>query len=392
MVFKDIVLGYKDEFTHLITENDVQRFSELTGDNNKLHIDKEFAAKTTFKKPVAHGMLSASFISTMIGTRIPGEGALWLKQDLEFLLPVRVGDTITVQAEVIAKSERDNTIKLSTNIFNQKKQKVISGTALVKVPEEIQKPLASETPDLKSAIIIGASGEIGRAIAETLDKEGYKLALHFFSNKSELEELMLRIDKKGEKHKLYSADISDSTQVTKMINRAISDMNSATALINCATLPLDRLSFESATWEDVDKQINNQVRGAFNLIKAVLPEMKKNKYGKIIHISTLAVDQPVPGMFTYITSKSGLNGMLKSLAIELAGQGIRVNMVSPGFIDTQLNLDVSEKNKMLIAAKTPLKRLGTPQDVANAVKFLISSESDFITGETIRVNGGQIMI
>lgn len=392
MLFKDIKIGYRDEFTHLITERDVQRFTELTGDDNRLHIDAEYAAKTSFKKPVAHGMLSASFISTMIGTRIPGEGALWLKQDLEFLLPVRIGDTITVQAEVITKSERDNTIKLSTHIFNQKKQKVISGTALVKVPEEIQKPEISESTPPKTAIIIGASGEIGRAITELLDAEGYRLALHYFSNRAALDELILKIDKSGKKHKIYNADISDNIQVTNMVNRVISDMNSITALINCATLPLDRLSFESASWEDVEYQISNQIKGAFNLIKSVLPEMKKNRYGKIIHISTLAADQPVPGMFTYITSKSGLNGMLKSLAVELAGHGIRVNMVSPGFIDTQLNLDVSEKNKMLIAAKTPLKRLGTAQDVAFAVKFLISPGSDFITGETIRVNGGQIMI
>ena len=101
--FESINIGDKAELTHKITKSDVEKFVDLTGDDNKIHVDKEYASKTTFKKPVAHGMLGASFISTIIGTKLPGDGALWFAQNIEFLQPVRIGDEITVKAEVIKK-------------------------------------------------------------------------------------------------------------------------------------------------------------------------------------------------------------------------------------------------------------------------------------------------
>jgi 3-oxoacyl-[acyl-carrier protein] reductase len=117
--FDEIHIGDTAEIIHTITEKDIERFVELTGDDNKIHIDKAYAGKTSFKKPVAHGMLSAAFISTIIGTKIPGDGALWYTQSLEFLLPVRVNDIITVCAEVTGKIDRTKTIELRTDIYNQ---------------------------------------------------------------------------------------------------------------------------------------------------------------------------------------------------------------------------------------------------------------------------------
>ena len=120
--FESINIGDKAELVPKITLPDVEKFVDLTGDDNKLHVDKEYASKTTFKKPVAHGMLGASFISTIIGTKLPGDGALWFAQNIEFLLPVRIGDEITIKAEVIEKIERTQTIEMSTDIFNQYNQ------------------------------------------------------------------------------------------------------------------------------------------------------------------------------------------------------------------------------------------------------------------------------
>mgnify|MGYP001411805779 FL=1 len=111
MRFEDISIGLTKSLTHTITQTDLERFVELTGDDNKLHVDKDFAANTSFRKPVVHGMLGASFISTIIGTKLPGDGALWFAQTLEFLLPVRVGDTLTVAAQVVKKNERDRTLE-----------------------------------------------------------------------------------------------------------------------------------------------------------------------------------------------------------------------------------------------------------------------------------------
>jgi 3-oxoacyl-[acyl-carrier protein] reductase len=123
--YDNIQIGDTAEIRHTITKADIDKFVALTGDDNRLHIDADYAAQTTFKKPVAHGMLSASFISTIIGTKIPGDGALWYNQTLEFLLPVRVGDEITVVAKVLKKVDATQSIELSTDVFNQNRQKVV---------------------------------------------------------------------------------------------------------------------------------------------------------------------------------------------------------------------------------------------------------------------------
>ena len=130
-----IQIGDTAEIKHTITQEDINKFVDLTGDDNKLHVDEVYASKTSFKKPVAHGILGASFISTIIGTKLPGDGALWYAQNLEFLQPVRIGDELKIIAKVIKKIERTKTIELQTDIFNQHKQKVTTGFAKVKIVE-----------------------------------------------------------------------------------------------------------------------------------------------------------------------------------------------------------------------------------------------------------------
>ena len=135
--YDSIKVGDNAEIKHKITKQDIDKFVDLTGDDNKLHIDEDYAKKTSFKKPVVHGMLGASFISTIIGTKLPGDGALWFSQTLNFLLPVRVGDEIVIKAEVIKKNDRDKSIELSTEIFNQNFQKVTFGISKVKIIDQI---------------------------------------------------------------------------------------------------------------------------------------------------------------------------------------------------------------------------------------------------------------
>jgi len=127
-------------------------------------------------------------------------------------------------------------------------------------------------------------------------------------------------------------------------------------------------------------------------VKSVLPLMLDNKYGKIVFLTSQYTEQAPAELLHYITAKSALNGFAKGLAVELASRGIRVNLVSAGMTNTKLIADVPEKIKLLTAAKAPLRRLAEPQDIAGAISYLLSEESDFLTGETIRVNGGQVMI
>lgn len=392
--FESINVGDKAELTHKITRSDVEKFVDLTGDDNKLHVDKEYASKTIFKKPVAHGMLGASFISTIIGTKLPGDGALWFAQNIEFLLPVRIGDEITIKAEVIEKIERTQTIKLSTEIFNQYNQKVTTGTAKVKIIEQIQSPHKKESyvDKRKVVLIIGGTGGIGRAACLQLAKDGFDVAIHYHRNKELAEKIKDQIIALGLKAIIVNADITDFAQVKEMITTIIRKLNTITVVTNCSTLSVPSIKFKDLTWNIIQEHFDLNIKGAFNILKCVVPIMEENKYGKLINITTQAIEKPTSEWLHYITAKSALNGFTKALAVELAPKGIRINLVSPGMTDTELIANVPEKVRLLTAIQTPLRRIATPEDIAGAISFLASDKSDFLTGETIRVNGGQIMI
>lgn len=395
MKYSDIEIGTKAEIFHTVSKFDLDRFVELTGDDNKLHTDNEYAANTNFKKPVVHGMLGASFISTVIGTKLPGDGALWFSQSLEFMMPVRLNDTLKIVAEVIKKDDRNCIVELQTDVYNQYKQKVIQGIAKVKVIEQefnIKEPndLANVRP--KVALVIGGSGGIGSAVSRLLATEGFEVIVHYFNNKSNADKIVNEIITLGFKAISYQCDISDLDMVKEMIKQIIRKQGNITTLINCSTTKISPIKFSNLNWDDFLVHFNNQIKGNFNLIQSVIPIMEQNKYGKIINIDTQYVDAPESNLLPYISAKSALRGFTRSLAFDLAPKGIRVNSVSPGMTETEQISDVPERIRLVTAAKTPLRRLATPEDVANVISFLASDKSDYLCGETIRVNGGQLMI
>jgi len=390
--YGSISVGDKAEIVHTITQSDINQFVELTGDDNKLHIDREYASRTSFKKPVAHGMLGASFISTVIGTKLPGDGALWYAQNLEFLLPVRVGDKITVKVEVIKKVDRGQIIELSTKIFNQNKQKVTDGSAKVKIIQQEQLIPENEKKTKLVALVIGGTGGIGKATCLQLAKDGYDVAVHYYKNKELADQISNQILDIGKKAITVYADINDFNLVKEIVESTIRKLGTITTVVNCATLSVSNVKFSDLEWKDIQNHFALNVRGSFNVLKCVVPFMEENKYGKIINLSTLAVEKPNAEWLHYITAKSALTGFTKALAIELAPKGIRINLVSPGMTDTELVADIPVKARLLNAAQTPLRRIATPTDVAGAISFLASDKSDYLTGESIRVNGGQAMI
>lgn len=391
--FDDINIGDRKEIKHLITRDDVEKFVQLTGDDNKLHIDEAYASTTSFKRPVVHGMLSASFISTIIGTKIPGDGALWYKQSLEFFLPVREGDEISIVAEVIGKMEHLNSIELSTDIYNQNRQKVIGGTAQVKIIEEIDKIEQSfEIKPAKTALVLGATGGIGKATSVKLASNGYDLILQYNNNENKAVDLKNELEKYGVKVYILKADLLNDADYNEVFEFVQRRFNRLSVFVNAATVPLSNVKFDQLEWRDFENQINSNLKSNFLLIQKIYPLMSAQSYGKIVLIATQAIEQPNTEWLHYISAKSALHGFMKATALEVSRYGIRINMVSPGMTDTELVANIPNKIRLLNAAKTPLKRIATPEDIANAIYFLASEESDFLTGETIRVNGGQVMI
>ncbi len=391
MKFEEIEVGLSAELTHTITDVDIKKFVDLTGDDNRIHVDKAYAEKTSFKQPVAHGMLGASFISTIIGTKIPGDGALWYSQSLEFLLPVRVGDKLTVRAEVLGKNKREQSIELKTEIENQNRQKVTTGIAKVKIVPQVERNEESSEnqSNEKTALIFGASGGIGLATSQLLLDDDYRVFAHYNSNKNKLEELKAA-NQKAKLH-LVQADLQDE----KSLKEVMSSINRYTEALDCivyaSSFSVPNIDLDKVTWKDVQKQLEMHVRYPFEIIQNFSDKFSKQG-GSVVLVTSQTVEQPFAKLCHYTVAKAAQQGLVKALAVDLSAKKIRVNAVSPSITDTNLNADLPEKIKLVTAAKTPLKRLSQPNDVAQAICFLANSEkSGFITGETIRVNGGQVM-
>lgn len=392
--YEQIQVGDSASLTKVISEADIRKFVELTGDDNPLHVDRAYAETTPFKDIVVHGMLGASFISTIIGTKLPGEGALWMSQTFDFLLPVRLGDELTVSCTVLAKHDRERILELGATITNQRKAVVLSGKGKVKLLEP-RPTQANVEPGsrVKAAIVTGGAGGIGKAICARLAKDGYSVVVNYLGSESRATALVEQIVAAGGKAIAVQADCSTSDGARKLVESCARAFGGVSLIVNNASPKINPSSLENMEWKDVELHLDVQCRSAFALAKECAPLMKAQKHGKIISLSSQAIDgSPTPHWTAYSVGKAALVALSRSLAEELGPFGIQVNCVSPGMTDTLLVADIPEKARMILARQTPLRRLATPEDVAGCVAFLASESADYVTGETLRVNGGQVML
>ncbi len=394
--YDDVREGDTASLVKHITEDDIRKFVELTGDDNPLHVDAEYANHTSFKEIVVHGMLGASFISTVIGTKLPGPGALWISQSLEFSLPVRLGDALTVTCTVIGKHPRERLLEMEMRITNQHGQSVLQGQGKVKLlesrpSEEKQAPGMA----LKVAIITGGAGGIGRAICETLAGEGYSIVVNYLNSRNRAEALVQELntlEPNKTRAVAVQADVSSAEGCAQLVEVAQRHFGGVSALVNAASPRIVTKSLAELRWSDVQQHLDIQVKSAFLGIQAVAPVMAASGRGRIVSITSESIDAaPVIGWTAYATAKGALATMSRYFAAELGNLGITVNCVSPGMTDTRFISGISEKQQLIAARQKPMRRLGTPADTAAAVAFLLSDEAGYITGQTLKVNGGGAM-
>ena len=392
--FDRILIGDTAEICHIITASDVDDFVQLTGDDNPLHTDEKFAKTTDYKKRVVHGMLTASFISTIIGTKLPGKGALWYQQQLTFLNPVRIGEEIKVIGKVIGKSESQRTITVETIITNSQGKTVVEGEAKVKVAVIKENKIVEKQEVKKGAVIItGASRGIGAAMAVQLATEGYPVVINYNKDRDSANEIRHEILENNGEAIVVKADVTDPQEVDQMVRRAHSEFGFLQGAISSAAPNINHKSFLESDWEQYQSHIDVQIKGYYYLVKSILPILLEQKSGSVISIGSLIIDDIPPlKMGHYCTSKSGLWALTKSLAAEFGPKNIRFNMVSPSMTETDLITDVPEKTKMITKMQTPLRKIALPEDIAGVAAFLFSEKANFITGQNIRVNGGNSML
>lgn len=244
--------------------------------------------------------------------------------------------------------------------------------------------------DGKVALVTGASRGIGRAIALRLASEGAKVAINFAGNQKAAEDVKSEIEANGGEAILVQANVADPAAVEAMFAKVVEAFGTVDILVNNAGITRDGLLLRMKD-EDFEAVIDTNLKGVFYCTKAAAKLMMKKRSGRIVNMSSVVGLIGNAGQTNYAASKAGVLGFSKSAAKELAARGITVNMVAPGFIDTDMTAVLADKVKEAMVKEIPLRRMGRPEDVANAVLFLVSDCSSYITGQVINVDGGMVM-
>ncbi|QKG85987.1 3-oxoacyl-[acyl-carrier-protein] reductase [Kroppenstedtia pulmonis] len=240
------------------------------------------------------------------------------------------------------------------------------------------------------AMVTGGSRGIGQGISVSLAKAGADVAVLFAGNQKAAEETAKQIEETGRRALLIQADVSDANQVDAAVKQVLGQFGRIDILVNNAGITRDNLMLrmKEADWDQV---VDTNLKGVFLCTKAVTRPMLKQRFGRIINISSVVGLAGNPGQANYVAAKAGVLGLTKSTAKELASRGITVNAVAPGFIETDMTAALDEDLQQEMQKQIPLARLGTPDDVAAAVRFLASEDAAYITGQTLNVDGGMVM-
>ena len=245
--------------------------------------------------------------------------------------------------------------------------------------------------DKKVALITGGSRGIGKKIAEKFARNGYNIVINYVSEKTDVNKLESDLSQNGKVEVLFiKCDVTDFNSCQEMVKKAVDKFGKIDVLINNAGITKDNLLMRMKE-EDFDKVINVNLKGTFNMTKNVISYMMKKRSGRIVNISSVVGVSGNSGQANYAASKAGIIGFTKSVAKELASRNILANAVAPGFIETDMTDVLSESVKESIYSQIPLKKMGKPEEVANAVYFLGSDENTYITGQVLNVDGGMIM-
>ena len=239
----------------------------------------------------------------------------------------------------------------------------------------------------KTCVVTGASRGIGRGIAEELGRCGANVVVNYRSSEAEAQAVVEEIREQGGNAMAAQADVAEQEEVLAMRDRVVDEFGSVDVLVNNAGITIDK-KFEKMTREDWDTVMNVNLGGVFNCTDAFYEDLKRADHGRLINISSVVGQQGNIGQANYATTKSGLFGFTRTLALELAHTGATANCVAPGFVETDMLDEVPERVQEKILRQIPLDRFATVEDIAGIVRFVASEESSYMTGQVLGVNGG----
>jgi 3-oxoacyl-[acyl-carrier protein] reductase len=379
--FASLQAGTIARFSKTITNEDIQAFAAVSGDFNPLHLDPEFARKTSFGKPVAHGVLLASYVSRMVGMQLPGAGALWMRQSFQWPAPVFAGDTIEITMRVTHRSSGSNTITVEVTAVNQDGKTVLSGEGAVLLMEQQQARPVGRSLKESIAMLSGGTRNAGAAIAFELAREGAAVALN---ESTGAEEVVSKIKQEGGQAAAIHFENGDAVDaIEQTFGKPVQ------VLVNNTGSAFKPQPFGDLDWATVQQILDREIHDVFDACQAVLKPMMAQKFGCIVNLGSILTKQvPPPQMAPFVLAKSALLGLTRSLAAEFGPHGIRVNLISLGMGDFDTPDAGADRLKKVQAMQTPLRRLATSEDVAKAIVFLCSDAGSFITGADLPLAGG----
>jgi 3-oxoacyl-[acyl-carrier protein] reductase len=382
-------VGQKASVSVQINNELIARFADLSGDDNPVHTDQAAAESYGYHRPLAHGALTIAFLSRLIGTELPGHGALWLEQSVKWHTLVYAGDRIDLHATVTHVSSATRVLNLDITAVNQRGETVMSGTSTVQVPNVVKSPDVES--GRRAALITGASRGIGAAIAGKLSQSGYDVAINCRRSKEEAEAVLASLQQGDAKAGVYVADVSDPKEVAEMVVEVEADFGRLDIVVHGASPAITLTPASDVAYADFEALVRAYVGGALALASASVPGMRERGFGRFVFLGTSYLLGPPPvGQLAYVAAKSALWGLVKSFAVEYGRYGITTNMVSPSVVSTEFARDVSVRSKELLARSSSMRRLASVEDAAGLVQYLASDEAGYINGTNVPLVGGPV--
>lgn len=387
-------VGDRESISHKVTQGEILSFAELSGDDNPMHVDEAYVSSRGYRGLVSHGILTAALVSRVIGTRLPGRGALWTSQDLEFSGVVHPGDVITAEVEVKRVVAKDNLLILEAEVRNQSGDVVLRGQGRVhytKTQPAPSEPQPRKAP--KRALVLGASGSIGRAICAALLADGFECLAVFRDSPDALERMRQDVPAdQGNKLRPLLADLTTTAGRAALLKQLGATDAHPLIVVSAASATPRNCPVESLGFESFERALAIDLLPLVELVRFLAPAMKERKFGRIVAIgSTAAVGRPDFGWAPYSTAKAALGAYIKSVALELGAAGVTANLVVPGMTATGMTASLANRFKTIAIADTPTRQLTRPEQVGEMVRYLCSPEGASISGQRLVIDGGREM-